>query len=311
MPPAPFTADVAAALRGAAHPHLLRQLQRLRIVARHRRGSRPGNTPMPHGSQPSGLELASHKAYAPGDDLRYFDWNAYGRLDQMTVKTFRAEREAPLHVFIDASASMGVPRPDAKLAFSAALACGLAYVSLRQHDPVRLVLLGDAPQAGRISLLFRHPQRLPELQAFLAPLIARGLTSLREGIASYLRTTRLPGTAVVLSDFLVPDAIYQEALGMLSERGYGVAALRVVGPEERRPQALPRRLRLYDVEAGAERLVDFHDAHRRRYEAAVDDHLARLKRWCEARSILFAALDTAGGLEACLFEQLPRIGLLH
>jgi uncharacterized protein (DUF58 family) len=311
MPPNDFIGDVPAALRAAGNPHVLRNLQRLRIVARHRNGSRPGNTPMPHGAQPAGLELSSHKAYAPGDDLRYFDWNAYGRLEQMMVKTFRAEREAPLHVLIDVSASMGVPRGDGKLPFAAALATGLAYVSLRQHDPVRVFLLGDAPRPGPLSPLFRHPQRLPELQAFLSAVEPRGATALAEGIDSYLRTTRLPGTAVVLSDFLVADEVYQRALGMLSERGYGVAALRVVGPEELRPRSLPARVRLHDSETGAERIVDLDDAHRRRYEAAIDDHLMRLKRWCEGRSILFAALDTASGLEACLFEELPRIGLLR
>jgi uncharacterized protein (DUF58 family) len=310
MPPSDSIADVAAALRTAGSPHVLRRLQRLRIIARHRHGVRPGNTPMPQGTQPAGLELANHKAYAPGDDLRYFDWNAYGRLEQMMVKTFRAEREAPLHVLIDVSASMGVPRSDAKLAFAAALTVGLGYVSLRQHDPVRIFLLG-ASRTDPLSPLFRHPQRLPELQAFLSALEPRGSTALAEGIDSYLRTTRMPGTAVVLSDFLVPDDVYQRALGMLNERGYGVAALRVVGPEELRPRSMPARVRLYDSETGSERIIDLHEAHRRRYEQAIDDHLARLKLWCESRSILFAALDTASGIESCLFEELPRVGLLQ
>jgi uncharacterized protein (DUF58 family) len=311
MPPSDSIGDVAAALRAAAHPHVLRRLQRLRIVARHRQGSRPGNTPMPQGSQASGLELANHKTYAPGDDLRYFDWNAYGRLEQMTVKTFRAEREAPLHLLIDVSASMGVPSGDAKLAFGAAIATGLAYVSLRQHDPVRVFLLGGGARTGPLSPLFRHPQRLPELQAFLSSIEPKGPTNLQLGIDSYLRTTRMPGTVVVLSDFLVPDDAYQKALSMLCERGYGVTALRIIGPEELRPRSLPRRLRLHDAETGAERIIDLHDLHLRRYESAVDDHLSRLKLWCEARSILFAALDTAGGVEAGLFEQLPRLGLLQ
>lgn len=311
MPPVDSIADVAAALRAAGNPHVLRKLQRLRIVARHRHGNRPGNTPMPRGSQPSGLEQSNYKAYAPGDDLRYFDWNAYGRLEQMMVKTFRAEQEAPLHLLIDVSASMGAPRADAKLPFCAAIAAGLAYVSLRQHDPARLFLLGDGPSAQRLSPLFRHPQRLPELQAFLATIEARGATNLASGIDSYLRTTRMPGTAVVLSDFLVPDDVYQRALGILSERGYGVTALRVIGPEELRPRNFPRRLRLHDVETGTERIIDLDETHRRRYEDAIDDHLARLKRWCEARSILFAALDTGSGVEAALFEELPRVGLLR
>src|SRR5215510_6013220 len=143
MPPSASTADVGAALRAVSAPHVLRKLDRLRLVAQHSVTHRPGNTPVARATQASGLELANHKAYAPGDDLRHLDWNAYGRLDQRLIKTFRAEREAPVHLLIDASASMAVPAADGKLAFAIGLAAGLAYVALRQTNPVRIVILGE------------------------------------------------------------------------------------------------------------------------------------------------------------------------
>ena len=57
----------------------LRRLELLAVVARkvksgQRRGERRSRR------LGSGLELADHRDYAPGDDLRYLDWSAYGRL---------------------------------------------------------------------------------------------------------------------------------------------------------------------------------------------------------------------------------------
>jgi uncharacterized protein (DUF58 family) len=310
MPPSDSTADVASALRIVSAPQVLRKLDRLRLVDQHSVTHRPGNTPVARATQASGLELANHKLYSPGDDLRHLDWNAYGRLDQRLIKTFRAEREAPVHLLIDASASMAVPSADGKLAFAAGLAAGLAYVAMRQSNPVRAVVLADGA-ASRISPLLRHVQRLPDLLHFLGRLEAHGSTRLGDGIEAYLRSTPLPGTAVLLSDFLVEPGIYQTALDRLRGRGYHVLALRIIGPHERDPSALPRQVRLRDAESGAERLVDLTAAHRARYARAVDDHLAQLRQWCAARAIGCAAADTSAGLEACLLAELPRAGLLQ
>jgi uncharacterized protein (DUF58 family) len=310
MSPSASTADVGAALRTVGAPHVLRKLDRLRLVAQHSVTHRPGNTPVARATQASGLELANHKNYLPGDDLRHLDWNVYGRLDQRLIKTFRAEREAPIHLFVDTSASMGVPADDGKLAFAVGLAAGLAYVGLRQNNPVRAVLLGDGA-SSRFSPLLRHVQRLPDLLAFLAGSEARGTTRLADGIDAYLRSTQLPGTAVVLSDFLVEPHVYENALSNLRARGYHVVVVRVIGPQERDPAALPRQVRLRDAETGSERLIDLTPAHRAGYARAVEEHLAQLTRWCAARAIACATADTAGGIETCLLADLPRAGVLQ
>lgn len=310
MPPSDSIADIASALRTVSAPEVLRKLDRLRLADQHSVTHRPGNTPVARATQTSGLELANHKLYSPGDDLRHLDWNAYGRLDQRLIKTFRAEREAPVHLLIDASASMAVPSADGKLAFAAGLAAGLAYVAMRQNNPVRAVILADGA-ASRLSPLLRHVQRLPDLLRFLGGLEAHGSTRLGDGIEAYLRSTPLPGTAVLLSDFLVEPGIYQTALDRLRGRGYHVLALRVIGPLERDPSTLPRQIRLHDAESGAERLVDLTAAHRARYTRAVDDHLAQLRHWCAARAIGCAVARTGAGLETCLLSDLPRAGLLQ
>lgn len=304
------TADVPTALRLASAPAFQRSLDRLRFTGRHSVGQNPGTTPIARVTQPSGHELAAHKLYAPGDDLRHVDWNALARLDQRVVKTFRAEREAPLHLLLDASASMAVPSGDGKFAFAITLAASLAYIALRHGNPVRVAVLGGG-DGSRLSPLLRHVQRLPELHQFLAPLAASGPTRLGEGLRAYLRSTRLPGTAIVLSDFLVAPDDYTVALDELRGQGYDVAAIRPIGPLERDASALPRRLRLRDAETGALRDVELTDALRRRYADAVAQHLDQLSDWCAARAIICAVADTAAGLTGSLLHELPRAGLLQ
>jgi uncharacterized protein (DUF58 family) len=310
MPPGASIADVGAVLRTVSAPHVLRKLDRLRLAAQHSVSHRPGHTPVARASQASGLELASHKTYAPGDDLRYLDWNAYSRLDERLIKTFRAEREAPVHLLVDTSASMAVPAADGKLAFAVGLAAGLGYVALRQSNPVRAVTL--AHEGGsRLTPLLRHVQRLPDLLQFLARIEASGATRIGEGIEAYLRSTHVPGTAIVISDFLVEPNVYERALDRLRGRGYHVLALRVIGRQELDPSALPRQVRLRDTETGRERMLDLSAAHRDRYVSAVHDHLEQLERWCRARAIGYATADTSDGIEACLLAGLPRAGLLQ
>src|SRR4051812_25457185 len=36
----------------------------------------------------SGVEFADHRAYAPGDDFRFVDWNVYRRFGKLLVRLF-------------------------------------------------------------------------------------------------------------------------------------------------------------------------------------------------------------------------------
>jgi uncharacterized protein (DUF58 family) len=292
-------------------PAFLHQLDQLRLVLRRSLGTRPGSTPMPTGSQETGMEMSRYASYAPGDELRHLDWNVYGRLDQLLVKRFRAEREAPLHVLIDTSASMASPAEDGKLAFALAVAAALSYISLRRHDPVRFITLGTRERLFRVSPWFGHSRRLPQIRTCLAGHRAEGSGSMAEGIRAYLESSRTPGLAVLLSDFLVPPFAYETALDLLRARGFEVAAVRVLGPRERDPGTLRGRVRLHDVESGQDRVVRLTGDHRDAYARALAAHLTRLREWCVARRIVFALGDTARSVDSFLLHDLTVAGLLR
>ena len=51
-------------------------------------------------------EFSDFREYAPGDDIRRLDWNAYARFDRLFLKLFQEEREAAVTVLLDCSGSM-------------------------------------------------------------------------------------------------------------------------------------------------------------------------------------------------------------
>ena len=51
-------------------------------------------------------EFSGYREYIPGDDMRYVDWNAYGRLDKLYIKEYMEEREGVINIFLDTSRSM-------------------------------------------------------------------------------------------------------------------------------------------------------------------------------------------------------------
>ncbi len=290
-----------------------RQLDRLRLRIRTARGHRPGETLIPRSTQAWGVEFESYKDYVPGDDFRYVDWNAVGRLDHLVVRTFTAEREIPVHLFLDTSASMGAPAMDQKFTFATDLVSALGYVVLNNNDPLRLVAL-TTPKSGhqpfRLAPRLRHRSQFSRLPGFLHTLVPGGKTYLRETVRAYIEQTREPGVATLVSDFLVEPAQYEGALTLLQARGYEVRAVHIVGAAELAPERLFRQGTLYDVEEQKERWVSLSRAHLQQYQEALQKHLDALQQFCHRHQILYARVTTDTPLAHIMTEQFTKAGLL-
>jgi uncharacterized protein (DUF58 family) len=290
-----------------------RQLDRLRLRIRTARGHRPGETLIPRSTQAWGVEFEAYKDYVPGDDFRYVDWNAVGRLDQLVVRTFTAEREIPVHLFLDTSASMGAPVVDQKFTFAADLVSAVGYVVLNNNDPVQVVALA-APAPGqlpfRLAPLLRHRSQFARLPSFLQTLAPAGKTYLRETVRAYVEQTREPGIAAVVSDFLVEPTQYEGALTLLKARGYEVRAVHVLGAAEMAPERFFRRGKLHDVEEHGERWVSLSRAHLRQYQEALRAHLDALQQFCHRHQVLYSRATTDTPLAQIMTEQLTRAGFL-
>jgi uncharacterized protein (DUF58 family) len=294
-------------------PGFLARLDRARLRVVGASGDRPGETPVRGRSQGSGVELESYKTYTPGDDIRHVDWIALGRTDQLLTRRFVAEREIAVHILVDASASMGTPAVDGKLAYALRFAVALAYVALNNNDSVRLGIVRGIGASGRLdeSRLLRHRGRFLELRALLDDVTAEGSSPLAAAIAIYLERHREKGLVFLVSDFLAEQSEVERALTSLRERGLESRAIHVLGHEERELASARGRLRLRDVETGNAREVVLSEADRRRYREAFDARSEELRRWCHRHGIGYLAASTAEGVERLIVHRMAAEGLVR
>ena len=145
---------------------LLRRLEQFQLLAARRaksssRGERRSR------ARGQSVEFADHRNYVLGDDLRYLDWNLYGRLDRLFLKLYEEERELPVTLFLDASESMtfGEPR---KFDFARQIAAAVGYVALCGFDRVRIRTFpehaADAAYLGALSTVRGRKSALPYFQ---------------------------------------------------------------------------------------------------------------------------------------------------
>lgn len=268
----------------------------------------------------AGIEFADHRAYTPGDDLRYLDWAVYGRMNRLLLRLFEEEEDLYIYLLIDSSTSMrlGAPSggallsrgPDgriAKLGYAAQLAAALAYLGLSNLDRVAICdfadgLRGQLPPArgkGRIFKVFD----------FLSALRPDGQTDLAAGLSSFVHRTRRRGVVVVLSDFY-DFAGYEEGLNLLRYHRFDVSVIQVIDPHESRP-GLRGDLELADMETGERRQVTLTDAMCTAYARAHSDYCQALESFCTARSIGYLRADTDVPFEDMVLRLLREGGFVR
>jgi uncharacterized protein (DUF58 family) len=308
-----FARRVGAGEEDPFDPALFSRLDRMRLRFARAHGARAGETLVRGLTQESGIEVESFKSYAPGDDIRYVDWNAVGRLDQLLTRRFVAEREIPIHVLIDASASMAVPAADRKFAFAMRLAAALAYVALNSNDPVRIAAMWMGRGGAQLdeSALLRHRGRYLRLKPFFDGLRPSGATALAEGVARYLERHHERGLAFVVSDFLVLPDVYEQAFARLRAKRLEAHAVHVVGKIEHGLDGVHGRLLIRDVETGAAREVALSAADRRRYAAAFEERVEAIRALCHRSGVGYVRVSSDDGIDHCMTQVLPAAGMMR
>lgn len=88
------------------------------------------------------VEFAEHRAYRPGDEIKYLDWKVLARTEKYFVKQFEEETNTRAMIILDASASMKFASNGdiSKYDYGAYLAASLALLMIQQRDAVGMVL---------------------------------------------------------------------------------------------------------------------------------------------------------------------------
>jgi uncharacterized protein (DUF58 family) len=284
-------------------PELLRRLEQFQLLAARRaKSSAKGE----RRSQARGqsVEFADYRNYVAGDDLRYLDWNLFGRLERLFLKLYEEERELPVRIFLDCSESMnfGVPR---KFDFARQIAAAMGYVALCGFDRVTIVPFPNEGENITTSGALRAVRgRKSSLQYFqnITRLQCGGAASFNEALRRGALESRQSGVAVVLSDFLDP-AGYDKGITALVGRGFQVNAVQILSPEEIAPGTFGD-LRLVDAESGAMQEVTFGKYRLNAYQQTVQNYIQKLREFCATRGVNFFSVSSAMKLEELLLKQL-------
>jgi uncharacterized protein (DUF58 family) len=256
------------------------------------------------------VEFADYRNYAPGDDLRRLDWNIYARLERPLTKLYEDEEDLAVHVVLDTSASMDFPREGDeehhKFNYARRLMAGLGYISLTTND--RLMITSIGQETHRFGPVRGRGYGV-QLLNFAVGLKARGVTDINAALKDYSLRGARPGLLILISDMFTPSG-YMDGLNALLGKGYEVAILHILAPEEVEPP-LTGDLRLIDVETGAAQEVSIdgslRDLYMRRVRAWRDDLRVELVK----RGVHYVPIETGTAWEKVILYDLRRLGLVR
>ncbi len=301
-------------MAGILTPQVLRRLEQFQLIAA-RRAKSSAKGERKSRARGQSVEFADYRNYVLGDDLRYLDWNLYGRLDRLFLKLYEEERELPVRIFLDASESMLFGSPS-KFDFARQVAAAIGYVALCGFDRVSLHVFPEL-QATSDDEMPNYNQQMAirgalrnvrgkksSLQYFanLTGLKAGGVADFNASLKRGVLESRQAGVAVVLSDFLDP-AGYEPGLLALVGRGFQVNAIQILSPEELNPGTFGD-LRLLDSESGAVQEVTFGKYRLAAYQQAVANYVQRLREFCKGRGAHFFSVNSGESIEDLLLRQL-------
>lgn len=252
------------------------------------------------------IEFADYRDYAKGDDLRFLDWNIYGRLDRLFTKLFHEEEDLYLYVLIDTSASMGMGDPT-KSWFAKRVAAALSYISLAGLD--RVCLVGFCEERYRWLRPTRGKSRIWSIIDFLEQLPMDGETNLSEGCRRFILQQSRGGVVVLLSDLFSPDG-YEEAFKHLLQNRNELYVFQTLSPQEIHPD-LFGALRLLDVETGEPIEVTITEELLNTYERRLRAFQADVTRLSRRYGIHYLPVSTSDPIERLLTETFRHMGLIE
>jgi uncharacterized protein (DUF58 family) len=308
-----FSAQPATARAGSDNPAWLfddefqRKLESLALVSRRvfagrlraeRRSKKKG----------SGVEFADHRAYAPGDDFRFVDWNVYQRFGRLLVRLFEEEEDLSIYFIVDCSASMGFGTPS-KFDQARRLCAALAYVGLDNLDRVTIVGAREGSSAvlpgtrgkNRIFTVFRH----------LASLSAGGGTHLGESLTKFVAAHKRRGLAILISDLYDP-AGFEAGINVLRYNKFEPFVLHMVESKD----AFSARagfvgdVNVYDCETGEQREVTVTEPVLEKVKRAHLDYAAAIQKFCTRSHVPYFAAPPDVPFDELVLHVLRRGGVL-
>jgi hypothetical protein len=259
------------------------------------------------------IEFADYQEYVPGDDFRYIDWNIYGRLDKLLVKTFKEEEELSVHILFDVSRSMLFPKEDKKFDYAKDLVIALSYIALSSKNSVRLATMADTDKISKSSTpFFNRKENIFVIADFLNKVTPQGELDFVDYISKYIYEVKgRRGTVVVISDFMMKPEIYTKGLNFLRFKNFDIKVIQILGANELDPFGKERRRQVVDVETNKRMNINLSAANLKKYKDSLEEHNRRLRHFCRMNRMIYSLAKTSVKFEDFILRDLPKIGFIR
>lgn len=286
-------------------PEFLRRLETLEIVSKRVSAGRMQGDRLSK-RKGRGSEFADYRSYSVGDDLRFLDWNLYGRLDKLFLRLFLEEEDLHVHLLLDTSQSMAFGTPT-KLRYTQQVAAALGFVGLVNMDRVAIETIGC-----------RHPVRSPVFRGrpgfwrmvqFLDTLESGTAGDFNDSVRAFSLRAKGRGVAVVLSDFLDKGG-YEEGLRFLAARNLDIYAIQILAQEEITPP-YTGDLKLTDMEDDDAAEVTISAPLLERYQQTLAAFRSQLHGFCTRRGMSYLFTSNQVPFEKLVLGYLRARGLVR
>ncbi len=252
------------------------------------------------------VEFADYRPYVAGDDLRFVDWNIYGRLERLFLKLFLEEQDLTVHIVVDSSASMSLGEPSKEL-FIKKLTAALGYVSLVNNNRVTISFFADGVKGQLANMRGRN--YLHKMAEYLLTTECDGLSDFDNSCRQLAAGRIGSGVMIVLSDFLFKDG-YDSGLRRLIGNRYDLYAIQVLSAQELSPD-LSGELKLIDIEDTDVAEITVSAVLAKYYKRNVTAYCNELRSFCTRRGAVYVLANSADSVESLVLNYLRRIRLLH
>lgn len=251
------------------------------------------------------VEFADYRNYTIGDDLRFIDWNIYGRLDKLFLKLFLEEEDLALYILLDISKSSDFGEPN-KTLYMKKVAASLAYIGLVNYNRVAVVGLSDRLVAETGAM--RGRRNVSRMIDFIQKLEPTGSSNMAAACKRFALAHRTKGVCVVLSDFFDKGG-FESGLRYVAGGKYDLFAVQILSPQEIDPD-LQGDLKLRDMEDDDLAEVSITQPLIKKYKANLNAYCLSLKDYVTKRGGTYLFSSTAVPFDTLVLNYLRERGLL-
>ena len=241
-----------------------------------------------------GIEFDDYRKYEPGDDPRHIDYKLLARSDRTYIKRFREEQDLLIHIFIDTSASMFLPKE--KFARAKEVALSIAYIASTQYDRVQLALPGLM-----LPKRYSGKSMIYQIAADLNKLELEPVDEYQRKLKAAIAAANFPGVGYFISDYLDELEGIKSVFTHLLGKNLDLKAVQILSAIERDPQ-LTDSLLVEDVETAEQVELQLDANSLLEYRTLLANHEGSLSKFCLKRGISWQSFDLETSLDQLMME---------